>query len=279
MEANEIISSGLLELYAAGLASQEEAAQVLQWAVQYPEVADELAKIETSLAMYAQANAVAPDASVKAKVFERINEGEKGKVVPLTKSAEAYTPPAPVAKIPLAWKAIAAAAIVLLLASAAMNILLYNKTSEKDAVLKEKERILKESLAVNDSLQQRDKAMGNYVDVARDPNSRSVSVNVANAPDSNAKVFWMPKNGDVYVDPSNLPTLPEGKQYELWAIIDGVPVNAGIIITTKEGNSYKVQRMKGFGAVKVQAFAVSIEPQSTKPAEKPSVVYAVGPTI
>ena len=74
MELNDIISSGLLELYAAGLASQEEAAQVLQWARQYPEVADELAQIETSMSLYAQANAVLPEASVKAKIFERINE-------------------------------------------------------------------------------------------------------------------------------------------------------------------------------------------------------------
>ena len=37
--------------------------------------------------------------------------------------------------------------------------------------------------------------------------------------------------------------------------------------------------MRAFGAVKVQAFAVSIEPKSTKAAEKPTVVYAVGPTI
>ena len=51
MEINDIISSGLLELYAAGLASQEEAAQVLQWVRQYPEVADELAQIEASLAL------------------------------------------------------------------------------------------------------------------------------------------------------------------------------------------------------------------------------------
>jgi len=276
VEPNEIISSGLLELYAAGLASQEEAAQVLQYAAQYPEVADELAQIEASLALYARANALQPGASVKQKVFERINGGEGAKVVPLTNTKDSYMP-AP--RISSGWKMVAAAAILLLVASAAMNILLYNKSSEKDTVLSEKERILKESLAINDSLQQRDKALGNYIDVARDPESRSVSINVANAPDSNAKVFWMPKNGDVYVDPSNLPALPGDKQYELWAIIDGVPVNAGIIVTTKQGNSYKVQRMKGFGAVKVQAFAVSIEPASTKAAEKPTVVYAVGPTI
>jgi hypothetical protein len=55
-----------------------------------------------------------------------------------------------------------------------------------------------------------------------------------------------------YVDPSSLPSAPKGKQYELWAIVDGQPVNAGIIITTKKGDRYSIQKMKTFG--KVDAF-------------------------
>jgi len=276
VELNDIISSGLLELYATGLASQDEAKQVLQWAQQYPEVADELAQIETSMTLYAQANAVQPDASVKAKVFERINEGEKAKVVPLNTANES---PLKVVKISSVWKNAAAAAIVLLIGSAILNIVQFNKNNEKDAVIAAKDGIVKDMLATNDSLQQKDKAMADYVEVARNPNSRSVSVKVADVADSSAKVFWMQNTGDVYVDPSNLAVLPQDKQYELWAIVDGVPVNAGIIITTKEGRTYNVQPMKGFGSIKVQAFAVSIEPKSTKPAAKPTVVYAVGPTI
>lgn len=274
MEVNDIISSGLLELYAAGLASQEEAVQVQQWVKQYPEVADELAAIETSLAMYAQANAMQPGASVKEKVFERINAGEKTKIVSLS-SAEDLK----VVKISPAWKNAAAAAIVLLIASAVLNIIQYNKGEENRTALIEKERQLKETIATNDSLQQNNRSMGDYVEVARDPNSRSIAVNVANAPDSSAKVFWMKNSGDVFVDPSNLPVLSSDKQYELWAIVDGAPVNAGIIITTEKGKAYKVQQMKSFGVIKVQAFAVSVEPKSPAPAAKPTVVYAVGPTI
>ena len=276
MEANEIISSGLLELYAAGLASQEETALVLQHAAQYPEVADELAQIEASLALYARANAVQPGASVKEKVFERINEGEKSKASPFTKPDDNY---APVVKITSVWKNAAAAAIVLLIGSAVLNIVQYNNSSKKDAVIAEKESHLQQALATNDSLLQKGKSISDYVEVARNKYSQAISVNVANAVDSSAKVFWMKNTGDVYVDPSNLPVLPGDKQYELWAIVDGVPVNAGIIITTGKGSSYKIQPMRAFGAVKVQAFAVSIEPKSTKAAEKPTVVYAVGPTI
>ena len=73
MEVQDIISSGLLELYAAGLTSNAESAQVQAWVKQYPEVAAELKAIELGLENYAQANAVAPAADVKDKLFAQIN--------------------------------------------------------------------------------------------------------------------------------------------------------------------------------------------------------------
>ena len=46
------------------------------------------------------------------------------------------------------------------------------------------------------------------------------------SPEALAKIFWMKNTGQVYIDPSNLPAVPEGKQYQLWAIVDGKPVDA-----------------------------------------------------
>ncbi|MBI3883754.1 MAG: hypothetical protein HY305_05965, partial [Sphingobacteriales bacterium] len=58
MQPNDIILSGLLELYATGLTSQEEALQVEQWVKQYPEVAAEMGAIQASMEMYAQDHAI-----------------------------------------------------------------------------------------------------------------------------------------------------------------------------------------------------------------------------
>ena len=89
-------------------------------------------------------------------------------------------------------------------------------------------------------------------------------------------IIFLKNTGDVYVDPADLPTIEKGKQYELWAIVDGAPVNAGIIITSSKGVSYNIQKMKNFGTVQVQAFAVSVEPESKTPAVTPTKVYALG---
>ena len=274
MEVNNIISSGLLELYAAGLASQEEAAQVRQWVQQYPEVADELAAIEASLAMYAQANAMQPDASVKEKLFERINEGDTAKVIPLSGSQESQVK---VVKIPSAWRNVAAAAILLLIGSMLFNIVQFNKNRAVSNELAQSRQQAAALAQQKQHLEDEKSDINRYVETARNKYSQSVSVTGLNAADSSAKIFWMKNTGDVFVDPANLPALPSDKQYELWAIVDGAPVNAGIIINTAKG-TYRIQQMKAFGAaVKVQAFAVSVEPKSTTPAVKPTVVYAVGP--
>lgn len=267
MELNDIISSGLLELYAAGLTSSEEARQVFQWAQQYPEVADELAEIEASMALYAQANGVQPSASVKTKLFERINEAEKAKVVSLTNTGNDNN--LKVVKISSAWKIAAAAAVILLVGSTALNIMQYNKNTAINTELEQ-------SREIANVLEEKNKAMDDYLEKVRSKYSTPVSLAGLEVTDAAAKVFWMKNTGDVYVDPADLPTIEKGKQYELWAIVDGAPVNAGIIITSSNGVNYNIQKMKNFGTVQVQAFAVSVEPESKTPAVTPTKVYALG---
>ena len=82
----------------------------------------------------------------------------------------------------------------------------------------------------------------------------------------------MKNTGEVYVDPTNMPTAPAGKQYQLWAFVDGKPVDAGMI-TSKDGKKYKIQKMKTFG--KAQAFAITLETEGGNPQPKGSV-YVLG---
>jgi len=77
LNKEDIILSGLLELYALGLASPEETLQVEEWINQYPEIKQELDAIENSLETYAQANAIEPSSSVKDKIFSQITKEEQ----------------------------------------------------------------------------------------------------------------------------------------------------------------------------------------------------------
>ncbi|MGG9972395.1 anti-sigma factor [Ferruginibacter sp. SUN002] len=255
MEINDIISSGLLELYATGLASEQEAKQVEQWVAQYPEVAEELTQIESAMQSYATANAVQPSSVVKENIFAAINKSRS-------------TAPAKVIGIAPYWKSVAAASVILLLGSAVMNVLLLNKNKDVN-------RSLQEAQQIAGSLRKDNEMMKQDMHVVQDKYSMPVALKpMPGGMDATAKVFWMQNTGEVYIDPSSLPATPQGKQYELWAIVNGAPVNAGIVITTKKGDRYNIQKMKTFG--KIEAFAISLEAENPTPATTPTTVVSMG---
>ena len=72
MNSNDIISSGLLELYALGLTSAEESEQVKKWLIEFPDVKAELMAIESAMESYAHANSIAPPTGVKERILNNI---------------------------------------------------------------------------------------------------------------------------------------------------------------------------------------------------------------
>ena len=258
MEIKDIISSGLLEIHALGLSTSDEAAQVAVWINQYPDVKDELSAIETSMEDYAMANAVEPAASLKNKLTNKIQSFS---------SNTREVSPAKVTGISAFWKYAAAASVILFLGSAVLNLFYFNKLEKTGTALQDTKQ---ELLAANDKLQNMDADMS----VVKNKYSKAVSLDgLPAAPDAAAKIFWIKNTGEVYIDPSNLPEAPEGKQYQLWGIVDGKPVDGGMIITTKKDNKYRIQKMKTFG--KAEAFAVTLETTGGNPTPKGDM-YVMG---
>lgn len=262
MEVNDIISSGLLELYVMGLASPEEVRDVEAWAKQYPEVAAEIAAIEKGMESYAQAYAVQPDENVKAKVMASIgadsNEGNTGIVKDIYSAAE------PKVRSMAGWKWAAAASIILLIGSAAMNVIYYNKYNDANKVLAEtQQQLALEQQHSNDMKTDMDMVHGG-MPVAL----KGMDV----MPDATAKIFWIKNTGEVAIDASSLPDAPAGMQYQFWGIVDGTPVSGGMIITNDKGKKFRLQKMKSFG--KAQAFAVSLEKEGGSPT--PTKVVSMG---
>jgi anti-sigma-K factor RskA len=80
--------------------------------------------------------------------------------------------------------------------------------------------------------------------------------NVPTSPDSNsvATVYWNTKSKDVYLLVNNLPQPASDQQYQLWAIVDGQPVDAGVFDVQ---NASGLLRMKNMP--RAQVFAVTLE--------------------
>ena len=268
MEKSEIISSGLLEMYVFDAASPEEIIQVEKWRKEYPEINTEIITIEMAMESYAMANAAIPSASVKNKIFESLKTypsvaSASPKNLSAVKTEYNQHSSAQVVSVSPFGRIAAAAAILLLLVS---NVFYYNKYKNVDLKYQEGQEQL---ASMNTHLTE----MNSDMNIVHSKYSKPVALDgLEAAPDAAAKIFWMKNTGEVYVDPVNMPMAPAGKQYQLWAFVDGKPVDAGMI-TSKDGRNYKIQKMKTFG--KAEAFAITLETTGGHPQPK-GEIYVMG---
>jgi len=87
--------------------------------------------------------------------------------------------------------------------------------------------------------------------------------------DNSATVFWDKKTKDVYLMADNLPKPPAGMQYQLWAIVDGKPIGAGLLNWENPSVSTPVTNIQS-----AQAFAITLEKAggSERPTEDAMIV-------
>jgi hypothetical protein len=113
---------------------------------------------------------------------------------------------------------------------------LKTKSSQKDAVLSSVE----EKLAL----------------IAAPSTVKVVLAGVPSSKNSKATVFWNPTRKEVILTGIDLPSHPDDKQYQLWALVDGVPVDAGVFAMNSDE---ALISMKSIG--ESQAFAITLEPK------------------
>ena len=208
---------------------------------------------------YAFMHAVQPSSDLKNSVLADIN-GATSNVDTRVYSQE----PAKVVSMNSGLKWLAAAAILLLIGSTVFNVVYYNKYKDSEIAKADVE-----SQMLAQKKENRD--MQNDMDVVQSKYSQPVSLQgLEAAPEAVAKIFWMKNTGEVYVDPSNLPPCPAGKQYQLWGFVDGKPVDGGMIATEKK---LSIQKMKSFG--KAEAFAITLEDVGGNPQPK-GEIYVMG---
>jgi anti-sigma-K factor RskA len=91
--------------------------------------------------------------------------------------------------------------------------------------------------------------------VMNDPNVTVVNmVGTQKAPTSSANVYWDSTSNNVWLVVKNMPKLPSDKQYQLWALIDGKPVDLGLFDSPDNKVILKMNNTQ-----KADAFAITIE--------------------
>lgn len=247
------MESGILELYVLGDLSSEEIREVEAKIAQYPEIRAEVESIENALQAYAVSNAIQPSDKVRSRILEAIRTSNQ--------------PATPVVPINVArdtsgfYKYAFAASVALLLVSVILLLNLNNKLKESNtqlAVLQtENQQFSNRVNYMNSELEDSKK----FLEIYQQPGQYKLVglKGSAKAPSASMTVAFSPQKKEVMIDLSSL-KMPENDgehQYQLWALVDGKPVDLGVFDSTADHSGMK--RMKSVDGA--QAFAVTLEPK------------------
>ncbi|RQO32232.1 hypothetical protein DBR32_01065 [Taibaiella sp. KBW10] len=285
MDIQSYISSGIIEAYVMGLATEEEI-QILE-CVQKNSAAVKQAIMEAqeTLAGFAEQEAIAPPTHLKAAIWAKIQEEEEREEtaapenkIPLiaeipvveptpTRENTVFVPNhAPVQranKVP--FKTIAAAASILFIVSAGGLVYLNQ----------EQQKTQKQLTALQQEQQQSQLAYNNLQkkwDMSSNPEMKTIALTgVEKHPGMKAMVYLDHKTNQAYLSVENLPPAPKDQQYQLWAIVDGKPVDAGMYDPRSDGS---VQKM--YAVANAQAFAITLEKSGGSPSPTMENMYVMG---
>lgn len=207
MDIKKYISSGILENYVLGLVSEIERQEVEKNLLQYPAIKSELDKIEDAVEQYAQTKGIQPPAGLLEVIMQNIRaEDNPPKVIQKT-------------GVNKAWMV---AAILTSILSLLFLWFFFQKSNEL-------EQNKLENSILKDNCDTKEERLLAEIEILRNTGGSVIAMNgTDNAPDALTKVYWNEEKQTAYLDIVNLPTPPADKQYQLWAIVEGTPVDMGV---------------------------------------------------
>lgn len=275
MNTKDIISSGIIESYVLGIASPEEEAMLDCMQRSFPEIKQAIADAQSSVECMATKISVRPSPGLKERIWEKITleteESTTDNIAEDTTEDIAHRFDITSTNIPLspssrtlAWKPWAMAASVLLLLSLAGNF--YFQKENKD-----KEQALVAAQAQQQVQAARLNAAESRLAMLNAPNIRVIRLKGTEQHVSEqALVFWNEDTKQVFLDAASLPKAPAGKQYQLWAMVEGKPVDAGLY-ASEQDIATALSTIP-----KAEAFAITLENEGGSPVPTLTELYVIG---
>lgn len=279
MNIQEFIeTSGVLEEYVTGTLSEQERQGVECMARTYPEIETELKKLQISLEKYAFLHERVPPPSVKGALFAKMtfadkDEAETTSLYVNTQEEEATLASEPAvfaADTPARGRGISpiwgfasiAASVLLLLAGGWLY-------TQNDDLRETNATLVNQMEAVeNNNLKN-----ANLLAAYANPENKIVTLKgLDKAKDGSVTVFWNQQNNQVALKVNNLPQPASNEQYQLWTIVDGTPVDMGVIDNDFQE---KLLAMKAVTGSPV-AFAITLEKTGGSPTPTLEEMYVMG---
>lgn len=283
MDVQRYISSGIIESHVAGLATDQEVRELLAAMAQYPEVKAAVEAAQLDMERYITMQSVPPPADLKDKIFTVITDDGTSETSASAASSNtsddhrysAYDEePERVVSVSRKWQYIAAAAIIGLVISVGANVMYYNSTLEWKGKYQTLLTDNQSLTAQNEAFQAKLTETSDMVAMMNDPDVTKVKLPTTRKelPQSQVTVFWNTTSQEVFLSVNNLPEPAADQQYQLWAIVNGKPVDAGVF---EMGDHAKaLQKMKSITGAKM--FAVTLEKKGGSPSPTLTAMQVAG---
>lgn len=265
MNKEELIASGELELYVAGLLEENRAQEITSLIQSDEDVRKEVESIEKAILKLSEESTVHRDFAFT-EVLKKVilnkesseeNESADFKITPKERTWRTY----------VSW---AAAAVFLL-----MFVLQYQNTEEVtnqlNLSLEEKKDLNTTVEQQNFKLQYKDDLLATLVSPATE------TVQLAGqevSPESAAQVFWNKELDQVVINASQLPKPPQGKVYQVWSLkLEPLtPTSLGLL----DGSSQADDLFLLSNPNSSEAFGITLEPEGGSETPTLEQLYVLG---
>lgn len=237
-------------LNALSAAEEQEFQQMLENPTKEElELLDDLKAITAEMAVLAPAEE--PSAHIKAQIMAAVKKFS-GQT---SSNAVVYR---------LGWYRAAAAAAVIFVFST-LGLLFYTQSLQKD-MSGQSEMIAQQEATIR-ALQTEVERKEELLTIleARDVDLVIMDGMAEMSPNGYGKVVWDKEGGNALLQVANIPTVPSDKDYQLWFIVNGQPLSAGVFAVNDPGrdNFFKIEQLQS--SASEGAFAITMEPKGGMP--------------
>ena len=262
MDVKEYIASGILELYIAGLLSEEENLEVHGHALQYPEIMKEIEQIEA--AVIALGQSVSPGLPHNFEIIrEMLGVQKDTKVVELASR-----------DINWSWYMGWAASVLMAIGLIWMYTQNQDLKSQIQVVTSEKQSLEEQITNANTSLERTQELLTTI----RDKNITVIALGGQKiSPNSFAKAYWNKTEQKVFIDAKGLPEPPNGFVYQVWSLKLNplTPTSMGLLDDFVLDEN-KVFALNNPDENESEAFGITLEPAGGSASPTLEQLYTLG---
>jgi anti-sigma-K factor RskA len=267
LEIEEFKESGLLELYALNACSNEEKLLVESFLAKFPALQNELNEINSSLENFADAHSQNPSPGLDSKI--------KKQLIFKPELAEIPNVNTPDLKVLRLYKFALAASILAIMSLSFVLITTQSKLNKTEDQLAS---LIQEKLILSEKVNQ---ASFELVDLSQNfkriESDSFLCVNLKGTekfPRSQVKVYWNKLSKETFISLINVPKLTNGKQFQLWALVNGKPINAGVFDSLHE-----TLILSNIATSQADLFAITIEKEGGSESPTLSEMVVAGNVI